>query len=222
MFYTQRFDCILWTFWKFGYRVTYLMTYLWAFVVARDYNLYCSAHRIFCAKWFNAIPADALVPCAVRLAADLILNIIYRKISNIRHTNPETKMFLFLICSCLCVIHLSRERRCSWSSAERRCSNYIWVMNNFITHWGASYIRDLMVIKCSRLNINHLCHFNIDKWHMIQTGHVAMGTIAEVTILVPYRVVKSLYLIWRLGTRWWNLQVPGNELETSVKGRAPG
>ena len=29
---------------------------------------------------------------------------------------------------------LSREWRYSWSSADRRCSNYIWVINNFIAH----------------------------------------------------------------------------------------
>ena len=40
---------------------------------------------------------------------------------------------------------LSREWRCNWSSADRRCSNYIWVINNFIAYWGASYIRDFMV-----------------------------------------------------------------------------
>ena len=40
--------------------------------------------------------------------------------------------------SCLCPIHwskvLSWEWRYSWSSADRRCSNYIWVINNFITY----------------------------------------------------------------------------------------
>ena len=40
-------------------------------------------------------------------------------------------------CSCLClIIHwsqaFSREWRYSWSSADRRYSNYIWVINNFI------------------------------------------------------------------------------------------
>ena len=52
--------------------------------------------------------------------------------------------------SCLCPIHwshvLSWEWRCSWSSADRRCSKYIWVINNFIAYWGASYMRDLTVI----------------------------------------------------------------------------
>ena len=45
-------------------------------------------------------------------------------------------MFLVSSCSCLGWIHqsqvLSREWTCSWSSADRRCSNYIWVINNFI------------------------------------------------------------------------------------------
>ena len=27
-----------------------------------------------------------------------------------------------------------REWRCSWSSADRRCSNYIWVIKNFIAY----------------------------------------------------------------------------------------
>ena len=58
-------------------------------------------------------------------------------------------MFLVSFCSCLCLIHwsqvLSWEWRCSWSSADRWCSNYIWVINKFIAYWGVSYIRDLTV-----------------------------------------------------------------------------
>ena len=41
---------------------------------------------------------------------------------------------------------LSREWRCSWSSADRRCSNYIWVIDSSIAYQGPSYIRDLTVI----------------------------------------------------------------------------
>ena len=40
---------------------------------------------------------------------------------------------------------LSREWRCSWSSADRWCSNYIWVINKFIDCYGVPYIRDLTV-----------------------------------------------------------------------------
>ena len=59
-------------------------------------------------------------------------------------------MFLICSCSCLCPIYwshvLSWEWRCSWCSADRRCSNYIWVINNLIAHKGVTYIRDLKVL----------------------------------------------------------------------------
>ena len=53
---------------------------------------------------------------------------------------PDLKTLMFLISSWryLCLIHwsqvLSWEWRCSWSSADRRCSNYIWVINNFLAY----------------------------------------------------------------------------------------
>ena len=59
-------------------------------------------------------------------------------------------MFLISACSCLNAIYwsqvLSGEWRCSWSSANRRCSNYILVINNLIAYWSATYIRDLTVV----------------------------------------------------------------------------
>ena len=64
-------------------------------------------------------------------------------------------MFLISSCSRLCQIHwcqaLSWESRCSWSSADRRCSNYIWVINNIIAYLDVTYIRDLMV-SCLKIN----------------------------------------------------------------------
>ena len=52
--------------------------------------------------------------------------------------NPKTQMFLISACSCLCAIYWSQvlngEWRCSWSSADRRCFNYIWVINNLIAY----------------------------------------------------------------------------------------
>ena len=63
---------------------------------------------------------------------------MYRNISYIRRNKSQTQMFLVSSCSCLCPIQwsqvLSREWRCSWSSADRRCSNYIWVIDNFIAY----------------------------------------------------------------------------------------
>ena len=73
----------------------------------------------------------------------------YHKISNIRGTKFESLMFLVSSCMCLCPIHwsqlLSREWRCSWSSADRRCFNYIWVINDFIAYYCSTYIRGLTV-----------------------------------------------------------------------------
>ena len=58
--------------------------------------------------------------------------------------NPKTSMFPVPSCSCLCPIHWiqvsSREWRCCWSSADRRSSNYIWVINDFIAYLCAAYI----------------------------------------------------------------------------------
>ena len=58
-------------------------------------------------------------------------------------------MFLVSSCSCLCPIHWSQmsswEWRCSWSSADMRCSSYIWAINNFIAYQGATYIGDFTV-----------------------------------------------------------------------------
>ena len=48
---------------------------------------------------------------------------------------------------------LSWEWRCSWSSADKRCSNYIWVINNFIAYWGATYIRGFTVMRLKSTTI---------------------------------------------------------------------
>ena len=81
---------------------------------------------------------------------DILINDC-RKITNIRCTKSQTWNGSRLSCSCFCCpIHrsqvLSREWRCSWSSADRRCSNYIWVINTFITSQCAAYIRGLTVV----------------------------------------------------------------------------
>ena len=71
--------------------------------------------------------------------------------SKINHTKSQTWTFIALPCSCLNPIHWnqsSREWRCSWGSADRRCSNYIWVINNFIAYSGVTYIRSFMVYFC--------------------------------------------------------------------------
>ena len=71
-------------------------------------------------------------------------------------------MFLVSSCSCLCPIQwsqvLSQEWRCRWSSAGRRCSNYMLVIDNFIAYWGVSYIRDFTVFHTGLQLLRH--HLN--------------------------------------------------------------
>ena len=73
----------------------------------------------------------------------------YCEFSNIRRTKSKNSNASQMACSCLRATYwshvLSGEWRCSWSSADRRCSNYIWLNNNLIAYKGASYIRDLTV-----------------------------------------------------------------------------
>ena len=74
----------------------------------------------------------------------------YRKVSNIRRTKSQNlNVSRLLLYPIRWSQVLSREWRCSWSSADRRCSNYTWVINSFvaylIAYQSASYIRDLTV-----------------------------------------------------------------------------
>ena len=77
-------------------------------------------------------------------------NLSYRKTSK-DGPNPYTYMFLVSSYRCLCLIHwshvLNGEWRCCWSSADRRCSNYIWVIDDLIHntsevegHYSASLV----------------------------------------------------------------------------------
>ena len=59
------------------------------------------------------------------------------------------------LCQILWSLVLSREWRCSWNSADRRCSNYIWVIDSLTAYQGASYIRDVAVLLLAKVNVIH-------------------------------------------------------------------
>ena len=71
-------------------------------------------------------------------------------------------MFLISSCSRLCPNHWSRvfsqEWRCSWISAARQCSKYIWVINNSIAYWGVTYIRGLTVMQVTCISWCYIIH----------------------------------------------------------------
>ena len=50
---------------------------------------------------------------------------------------------------------------------------------------------------------------------MMSMRYINLLVIAVATILVPWHVVKSQILIWRLGTRRWNLRVPNLQMSQS-------
>ena len=87
-------------------------------------------------------------------------------------------------CSCLCPIPwsqvLSREWRWSWGSADRRCSNYIWVTDNFIAFSCASYIWGLSV------NWNTYVKW---LWKVMQSFDVSF-TISPNKLLIKSRVAR--------------------------------
>ena len=53
-------------------------------------------------------------------------------------------------------------------------------------------------------------------------GYVALVAIDVTTMLVPYLYVKSLQLVWRSGTRIWNLRVPDLQMSCSDLTRTTG
>ena len=116
-------------------------------------------------------------------------------------------MFLVWSCSCLCSIYwihvLSWGWKCSWSSADRRCSNYIWVINSLISHKGASYIRDFTVISvckrdpgCDTLNtiLNCLQRYEICIYN---TGYQIMKWWAlwNITMILRHRSCENISTI---------------------------
>ena len=122
---------------------------------------------------------------------------------------------------------LSREWRCSWSSADRRCSNYIWVINNLIAQSSASYIRDLAVIFIA-LSVFTL-YFHGSHWYylaiffqywsvFIQETHFAMHlcigirwTQTSISHLCQFKCLShktvgfhAIYRKWHDSYNWYN------------------
>ena len=101
-------------------------------------------------------------------------------------------MLLVSSCSCLCPIHWNQvlrwEWRCSWSSADRRCSNYIWVINNFIAYYGASYIRELTVC----MYIAELSTWHVS-WKAYRISQYNCCNVPRKCHRVPDRIFQSTW-----------------------------
>ena len=80
--------------------------------------------------WLNFLACS--IYCILEKSNSVIL-------SNICRTKSQNLNVSHLVLQLsFCPIHwtqvLSQEWRCSWGSADRRCSIYIWVINNFIAY----------------------------------------------------------------------------------------
>ena len=101
-------------------------------------------------------------------------------------------MFLLWPCSCLYPIYwsqvLSWEWRCSWNSAARWCSNYIWVINNFIAYQGTSYISGLTVSlqtgQCSE-KYSQSVPWSLPKCGIVMVSLWAIRLIISLAVLKP-------------------------------------
>ena len=75
---------------------------------------------------------------------------------------------------------LSREWRCSWRSADKRCSNCIWVIDNLIAKWGGSYIRGLTVVMAGTATTS--CKMNITRYPSIRLSFPICPPILSVVL----------------------------------------
>ena len=80
---------------------------------------------------------------------------------------------------------LSRAWRCSWSSADRQCSNYIWVIDSFIAYWSASYIRGFTVIQWPQV---------FRKKNGIPVDALVSHPLSQITIFRTISIFKWIFL----------------------------
>ena len=85
-------------------------------------------------------------------------------LSNKAHQITKLRSFLSRLAVFFAQLKLgdiSRGWRCSWSSADRQCSNYIWVINNYIAYLCTTYIGGLMLVLRLTPNREHSCGWTV-------------------------------------------------------------
>ena len=76
---------------------------------------------------------------------------------------------------------VNSRMRCSWSSADRRCSNYIWVINNLTAYYSA-YIRFESIGQwlCSNQNPGNQCFPDLSASHIQHEYHHVLIYIIQI------------------------------------------
>ena len=86
-----------------------------------------------------------------------------------------------------------------------RLADVTLVKSNRHMIWKICDIWFLDIIDIHHRGINQLIIYNSHPW---PNGQGILVAITDISIPVPYLLVKSLQLNWRLGTHRWNLAVP--------------
>ena len=118
---------------------------------------------------------------------------------------------------------LRRELRCSWSSADRRCSNYIWVINNLIAYQGVPYIKDLAVNFLSTHTIFYSSkkrsYTYLNKWFCVfksLSPHLYNNNNGWRIVLWTQREVVSSIPSSGCNITWWLWEEqPANNIDTN-------
>ena len=108
---------------------------------ALELRLSCTNPPILCCDKLLSKVLTRVIPVAWKqhdAVTGSLAKYVYRKISNIRRTKSQTlnasRLGLQLSLRNILKPSVKWEWRCSWSSTDRRCSNYIWVINNYVAH----------------------------------------------------------------------------------------
>ena len=104
-------------------------------------------------------------------------------------------MSLVSSCSCLCPNYwsqvLNQEWRCCWSSADRRSSNYIWVINKFIVSVYFLYLiyvsffsSAVVILDCVITALFSSKRLNGFSWNFKETLDIRQGTIWNILLMM--------------------------------------
>ena len=156
--------------------VDFLHTGQWRGVLI--FSLICS----WINDWVNNREADDLRRHRAHYDVIIFDRMYYHNISHIRRTKSESLNLTCLIMQLFCALFWSqvsnREWRYSRSSADRPCFNYIWVINNPIAYWDASYIRGFTVYCFWEAYVINAAMFNTS-W-----------------ILIPFMMVMCVWIVF--------------------------
>ena len=122
---------------------------------------------------------------------------MYRQISSIERTTPQrltlSRLGLQLSLPDPLRPGVKWKWRCSWSSAGRRFSNYIWVISNCIAYQGATYIRGLMAY--------NTCAFFLHIFFVYRPT-APVVCLNKIHLFLSYHIYSIIHIPWEIDSFW--------------------